>query len=102
MGSPIALSHLTLSDLEGSSQGHQDLEALYIVREPSYALCYYYTLIGNHICNLLLTIDRKPHMLSAMAPLHLTLSDLDGSSQGHQDLEALYHVREPSYALCYY
>ena len=35
MGSPMALSHLTLSDLKGQSQGHQDLETLYLVKEPS-------------------------------------------------------------------
>ena len=35
MGSPVAPSHLTLSDLERSKSGHQDLEALYLIMEPS-------------------------------------------------------------------
>ena len=36
-GGPVAPSHMTLSDLEGQSQGHreQGLEALYLVQEPS-------------------------------------------------------------------
>ncbi len=38
MRSPMAPSHLTLSDLglESQTQGHQDFEALYLVKEPSY------------------------------------------------------------------
>ncbi len=32
--SPIAQSYLTLSDLEGQSQGYQDSEVLYLVNEP--------------------------------------------------------------------
>ncbi len=41
MGSPMAPSHLTLSDLKGQTQGHQDFDALYLAKEPSWALCYY-------------------------------------------------------------
>ncbi len=33
MGTLIALSNLTLSDLESESQGHSDFEALYLVKE---------------------------------------------------------------------
>ncbi len=36
MGSPMAPSHLTLSDLKGHRQGHQDFKALYLVKEPSF------------------------------------------------------------------
>ncbi len=35
MGSPMAQLHLTSSDFERSSPGHQDLEAWYLVKEPS-------------------------------------------------------------------
>ncbi len=35
MGSPMTLLHLTLSDLERSSQGQSDFEALYLVKKPS-------------------------------------------------------------------
>ncbi len=31
----MTLSHLTLSDLEGQSQGHSDFDALYLVKEQS-------------------------------------------------------------------
>ncbi len=33
MGSPMALWHLTLGDLEGQARGHLDLEALHLVNE---------------------------------------------------------------------
>ncbi len=35
-------------------------------------------------------------MESQMTPSHLTLSDLEGQSQGHSDFEALYPVTEQS------
>ena len=35
MGSLMASSRLTLSDLEGQTQDHQDFEALYLLKEPS-------------------------------------------------------------------
>ena len=35
MGSPTTPLDLTLSDLEGQSQGHPDLEGLYLTKEPS-------------------------------------------------------------------
>ncbi len=39
MVSPMTSSHLTLSDLERSnSKGHSDVEALYLVKEQSYAI----------------------------------------------------------------
>ncbi len=47
-------------------------------------------------------INRKPYMESEMTPSHLTLSDLEGQSQGHSDFAALYLVKEQSLAICYY
>ncbi len=41
MGSQTAPLDLTLSDLKGQIQGHPYFEALYLVKEPSWALCYY-------------------------------------------------------------
>ncbi len=38
MGSPMAQSHMPL---KGHTHGHQDLEAFYLLKECSYALCYY-------------------------------------------------------------
>ena len=38
MGSPMTLSHLTLSDLKGQTgqiQGHSDFEALHLFKEHS-------------------------------------------------------------------
>ena len=35
MGSPMTLSHLTLSDFEGQMQGHSHFEALCIIKEQS-------------------------------------------------------------------
>ncbi len=59
MGSPMAQSHLTMSDLKKSTQGHQDLEAL----------------VGPM---LLLNISRKPYTGSPMAQfLDLTSSDIE-------------------------
>ena len=56
MGSPLALSHLTLIDLEGQSQGNQNFVALYLVNEPSEAICYY------------LNMNRKSYIGILMAP----------------------------------
>ncbi len=38
-----------LSDIEMSSQGHSDFEALYLVKEQCQSICYYLTLIGKHM-----------------------------------------------------
>ncbi len=35
IGSPMTSSRLSLSDLEGQSQGHSDFKALYLAKEPS-------------------------------------------------------------------
>ena len=35
MGGPMALSHLTVIELNGQTQGHPDFEALYLVNEPN-------------------------------------------------------------------
>ena len=40
MASPMTSSLLTLSDLKGQRQVHSDF-TLYLVKETSYALCYY-------------------------------------------------------------
>ena len=55
MLSAMALLHLTLSDLEGSSQGHQDLKLSLISCKGAQ--------LGPM---LLLYIDRKPYMGSSM------------------------------------
>ncbi len=34
VGNPMALSNLTLSDIESQSQGHQTFETLYLAKEP--------------------------------------------------------------------
>ncbi len=67
MGSPMAPSHLTLSDLERSNS-----------RSPTFL-----SLISHKRAYLgpmlLLHTNRKPYMASLMAPLDLTLSDLERS-----------------------
>ncbi len=44
-----AIVHLTLVTLKGQCQRHSDFEGLYLVNEPSSAMCYYWTPIGTHI-----------------------------------------------------
>ncbi len=46
-------------------------------------------------------INKKPYMEIQMTSSHLTLSDLEGQSEGHSDFEALYLVKERRYAICY-
>ena len=53
MGTPMALSHLTLNDLKCQSQGHHDFEALYLVKEPG---------IGPDV--IINTINRKLYWAS--------------------------------------
>ncbi len=84
MASPMPPSHLTLSDLESQSQGILDFKALYLVKEPSWALY------------LLLNINRKPHIGSPITPSHLTLRDLECQSQGHSNFKSLFLIKEPS------
>ena len=67
MGSPMALPHLTLSDLETSKSRSLTLQSL--ISHKGVKL--------GHM--LLLTINRKPYMESPMTPQHLTLK---GQSQG--------------------
>ncbi len=59
----MALSHLTLSGLEGHSHGHSDCEALYRVIEQ----------LGHM---LLLNINKKAYMGSPLVRLHLTIVTL--------------------------
>ena len=68
MGSPMAPSHLTLSDLERSNSRSPRFRSL-ISRKGAY--------LGPM---LLLNINRKPYMGNPMAPSHLTLSDPERSN----------------------
>ncbi len=49
MGSSMELVYLTLSGLEKSNSRSLYFEVLYRIKEKSYAMCYYHTLIGNYI-----------------------------------------------------
>ncbi len=49
MGSPLVQLHLTLVTLKGHCHGHPGFEGLYLVKKVSWTICYYKTLIGNHI-----------------------------------------------------
>ncbi len=49
----------------------------------------------RHIGVVTLETNRKSYRQST-APLDLTLSDIEGQSQGHSAFETLYHVNEPS------
>ncbi len=48
---------------------------------------------------LLLNINNKPYMRRPMTQSHVTVT-LKDESQCHSDCEALYLVKEPSYAIC--
>ncbi len=61
--------------LMGQSQCHSDLEALYLVKQQSYAICIYRESIG------------------AVTP---DLSDLEIQCQGNSDFKSLYLIKEPS------
>ena len=67
MGSPITLSHLTLSDLERSTLRSLRFRSLISLKGAE---------LGHM---LLLKINRKPYMGSPMTRSHLTLSDLERS-----------------------
>ncbi len=70
MGGPMAPSHLTL---KGQIQDHLYFKPLYLVKEP------YVTII-----------NRKLYMASLMAPIDLTLSDLESQSRGHSDRRVVF------------
>ncbi len=77
-------SHLTLSDLERSKS--RSLRFRSILTHKGAEL--------GHI--LLLNINRKAYMGSALAQLHLTLVTLKGQCKFHSDFKSLYLVQEPS------
>ncbi len=82
MGSPMTLSHLTLSDLEGQFQGYSDFEALNLAR-----------LI------LLLNIDRKAYMGSPMTSSHMTFGADPGRLHfliSNKNIQAI-HLDFPSF-----
>ncbi len=72
MGSPMAPSHMTLSDLE----------------RPKSRLPRFRTLISRKRAQLgptlVLNINRKPYMGTPMASSDLTLGDLESSNSGHR------------------
>ena len=41
--------HLTLVTLKGECQGHPDFKGLYLIKELTWAIFYYETLLGNYI-----------------------------------------------------
>ena len=77
MRSPVALSHLTLSDLEGSNSRSLNVGSL-ISRKKS--------LLIRPM--LLLNINGKPYLESPMAHSHLTLSDLERSNSRSPRLQS--------------
>ncbi len=68
-------SDLTLSDLEMSNSRSIRFQSVISLKGAK---------LGPM---LLLTIIRKPYMASPMTPSLLTLSDLEGQSQGHSDFQ---------------
>ncbi len=82
VGSPVTLSHLSLSDLERSNTRS--------LRFRSLISC-----IGAELGHMLvLNINRKASTGSPMTLSHLTLGDLEIQIQGHSDFKALYLVKE--------
>ncbi len=67
MGSPITLSHLTLSDIERSISMSLKLQRLISRKAAEFGRI------------LLLNTNRKSYMGSPKAPSHLTLSDLESN-----------------------
>ena len=86
MGIPRVPSHLTLSTLKRTSQGHSNLEVLYLLRSP----------VRLYIAIFLLNIDRKPYMGSPMAPSHYTLSDTERLSSRSLRFQIFYLVKKTS------
>ncbi len=77
MGSPMASSDLTLSDLDRSSQCHPDFRS----KSRSPTLQSLVSCKGAKLGHMLpLTINRKLYMPSPMTPWHLTLSNLERST----------------------
>ncbi len=69
MGSPMALLHLTLSDLETSNSMSPKFQVkVKITHRLQSLISRKRAELGN---KLLLTINRKPYMVSVMAPLDL-------------------------------
>ena len=85
MGSPMAPSHRTLSDLEMSnSRSHRFQTLIQCVSSWSWE--------GAKLDAILLqlNINRKPYMLSLMAPIDLTLSDLERLKSRYLTIEDQY------------
>ena len=59
------------------------------------------TVIHKHVITIY--INRKPYVENQMTPSHLILSDVERSSLGHLDFEALYLVLKQScsYVICH-
>ncbi len=74
MWSPMATSHLTLTDLERSVYAALIFKG-YIFHKGAY--------LGRM---LLLNMNRKSQIGSQMAPLHWTFSELDSSNLGWQEI----------------
>ncbi len=70
MENQVAKSHLTLGSLEGQTQGHSHFKGLYLVKERNQML--------------LLNTFKISNRLNPIAPLEITLSDL----QSHSHFEA--------------
>ncbi len=83
MGSPTAPFYLIVSDSERSKSRSLKFRGLIHVSRKGAEL--------GHV--LLLNTNREPYMGSPMAPLHLTLSDLEKSWSFK--FETLYLIREP-------
>ncbi len=66
-----------------------------------YILCINWKVRDRHVVTIHISLG-KPYMENLLTPSHLTLDDLEGHSQGHSDFDALYLVKEQSYATCYY
>ncbi len=86
----MTLSRLTLSDLERSNSRSLRFRRLTSCKGAE---------LGDM---LLLNINRKAYKGSPMTSSHMTLSDLESHNQGHSDFEALYLVKDQSYAISYY
>ncbi len=81
MGSPMAPSHRTLSDLERSNSMSHRFQTL--IQCVSWE--------GAQLDAMLqLNINGKPYMLSIMAPIDLTLSDLERSRSRYLTIEDQY------------
>ena len=89
MGSPMTLSHLTLSDLERLKS--RSLTFRIIISRK-----------GAKLAHMLLLYIRKACMGSPVVRLLLTLVTLKGQCQSHSDFEGLNLVWEQRTVICYY